>query len=348
MLRRVWALLSLFLALPLFLAAETLPDQIPSIVGSVNTINGDPVGDARIEARDPLTGSVVASAYTRDNGGFRLMGVPPGAYEIRAVSRFLETHTVVLLKAAVPAAAAVVKLQFPNLTLPWRTAAESPTVSVHELKSPKKVKALLGDVRKELLRDDEASNRSAVKQVDTALELEPGNSEALTLRGLLKLRTNDNAGALDDLDRSAKADPFSALTFLTLGIAFNRMGKTEDAGRALERAITLDPRGWQTYYEMSKVWLKKGDNAHALRYVEQAQGLSPKDFPPTHLVRASALLGLGYRMQAVTELQEYVDREPPSESVSQARRLLQRLVSSGGNQGPEPGATEMTSSVNSR
>ncbi len=334
MLRRLWALLSLLLALPLFVASETIPaNPTPSIVGSVQTDKGDPVGDVRIEARDPQTGNVVASAYTRDNGGFKLMTVPPGSYEIRAFSRFLEAHTAVLLKATAPAAAAVVKLQLPNLKLPWRSGPESPTVSVHELKSPKKIKTLLDEARKQLLRDDQAANMSALKPVDAALELEPDNSEALTLRGIVKLRVNDNDGALADLDRSAQINPFSSLTFVTLGIVFNRSGKPEDAGRALERAISLDPRGWQSYYEMAKVWLKKGDSVHALRCIDRAQSLAPKDFPPTHLVRASALLGLGYRAQAVTELQEYVDREPPSGAVSEARRLLGQLEIEAGSPG---------------
>lgn len=325
---RAVSLLSCLFACSLSLAAESSEPNLQaanlaSITGVVTTRDGRPVSDARVEAVDPSTGDLVASAYSRRNGSFQMEDVPLGSYEVHAKSGFFETRATVLLKSAGNAAAAMVRLLFPrDFRSSQRRKEETATISVTRLQHSGKIGKQIRKIRQAL---HENKNDEAGKHIDAAMRIDANNGEVLTFAGLLKMRRDENEAALEYLDRAAKIDPYFSLTYLGLGALFNRTSHYADAERALERAATLDPASWQAYFEMAKTMVGKGEYSRAVTYADRARALAPADFAPIHLVRANALMALKDFREAATELQAYVDRDDSSVAVQRAKVMLSHI-----------------------
>ncbi len=56
-----------------------------SVSGTLRTVQGAAIPNARIELLDNSTGQLKDSIYTNPNGSFTLMRIPDGSYEIVAV-----------------------------------------------------------------------------------------------------------------------------------------------------------------------------------------------------------------------------------------------------------------------
>ena len=110
-----------------------------------------------------------------------------------------------------------------------------------------------------------------------------------------------------------------------MAAGLNQLGKFDDALRSASRAATLAPTAWQAYFEMAQASVGKADYSHALQPLAKAEGLAPKDFPPIHLVRAHAMLGLRDYSNAVTELEAFLKLAPHDPSSAAAREALERV-----------------------
>jgi len=134
---------------------------------------------------------------------------------------------------------------------------------------------------------------------------------------------NDGATAdgMGDFQAAIKADPNYALAYTTLGAALNESQKFEDATRTLLRAVAIQPRAWQAYYELAKASLGQGDYKTALKNVSKACEIS-QEYPPVHLVRAHAMLGLKMYEDAVSELELYLTQDPSGSGADSARKTL--------------------------
>jgi len=105
-----------------------------SISGTLHTVQGVPVANARVELLDGGTGQVKDSTYTNPNGSFTLMRIADGIYEVVAVSGLEETRERLQVHG---------ELSMLNLVL--RRAGESATragnratVSVAQMKVPER------------------------------------------------------------------------------------------------------------------------------------------------------------------------------------------------------------------
>jgi tetratricopeptide (TPR) repeat protein len=107
-----------------------------------------------------------------------------------------------------------------------------------------------------------------------------------------------------------------------MGAVFNTEEKFDDAIRTLQRGEALSPNSWQAYYELGKAFTAKGQYEPALRQLEKAQALAPRDYPPLHLIKARAMMGLNNYAEEMAELQKYLDKEPQGANSEQARKML--------------------------
>jgi predicted Zn-dependent protease len=285
-----------------------------NVSGSVKTLDGRPVSDARIEVKDLTNGSILTNTFSKTNGAFELYNIPQGSYEVVATKGVSQTHE----RVSVLPGMAFVSLQIAG---PVSDAGNGATVSVAQYRVP-------GKARKEFNKAQKAFNDNkfdeAKQHAGKALEIYPTFAEALTLRGILAVNDHNTESGLADLQNAMKCDSNYALAYFAYGATMNQEQKFDDAIRTLERGVSIAPDAWQGQFEMAKAALGKGDYKRALKSVNQAEKLLDKDYPPMHLVKAHALLGVKQYDAAVAELEGYLKKEPNSSLSASARQTLNR------------------------
>lgn len=284
-----------------------------SLSGSVNTLDGRPLDQARVELHDILTGAMVGNTYSRSNGSFELYNIPKGSYEVVATKGVVESRERVDLAMDI----VNVNLKMGN---PVNGAGgDGSTVSVAQYKVPSKA-------RKEFDKAQNAFNEGkfdeAKTRVNKALEIYERFAEALTLRGIVEANAKDFESAQADLQKAIQYDSNYGLAYFAMGATLNQLGKFDDAVRTLERGVAVKPDGWQGYFELSKATLAKKDFKAALKNATAAEKLSNDVYAPIHVVKAHALMGLKEYQAAVGEFERFLDREPQSPMAASAHRSM--------------------------
>lgn len=281
----------------------------------VRDTNNRVVSNARLELRDFRTGTLAAQGYTRPNGAFELVA-PDGEYELivqQGVSEARQRVSVGTFET--------------NVVVQLTTASSSgvggaTTVSVAALRAPKKA-------RKEFAKAEEAyydgNFESALKHLAKALEVFPKFANALALKGILLLREKQVEQAAVVLDQAIHADPGYALSYTVLASACNSQGRWDDALRAVERAVALAPASWQAHFEKARALLGKGDFDRALRAINAAATRDGKGYPPIHLVRAHAFIGLKNYQAAIMEFEQFIRTEPDGADAMRARQSISNI-----------------------
>src|SRR5262245_25568716 len=201
----------------------SLSRSLTSISGLIRTGEGRPAKDARIEVHDRQSGQVIAQAYANASGSFEV-NVPQGTYEVVGQLGLEEARETVYVQATT----AMVSLRLPGAAP--AEAGNGYSVSVAQMKVPEKARKAF---KKAQAAMDKEKVDEAHKYVAEALEVYPEYSEALTLRGILSLGSNNLQEAMTDLQRAIKADNNYATAYLALGAAYNALSQFDDALRVL-------------------------------------------------------------------------------------------------------------------
>jgi Flp pilus assembly protein TadD len=166
----------------------------------------------------------------------------------------------------------------------------------------------------------------AMTLLNRALELEPDNSQAVLLRGAVRLALSDYAGARADYDHAVDLDPADLEAVMGQGRVAYADGRFTDAVVSFSVAMRLDPadpsalaaRG-ASYYQ-----LRRFDRALSdYRALAAANGHSPA----SRYGEITALMRLGRRDEARTLIKEMLDESPID---SLALSLLVRLGAEAG------------------
>ena len=289
-----------------------------NISGSLNTMDGRPLADARIELHD-LTGTILGHTYSHANGSFELYNIPKGNYEIVATKGVSETRE--RLDLAMGDSQVSLKMSNPVNDVGNGNGA---TVSVSQYKVPAKARNEFNKAEKAF---NDGKYDEAQARVNKALGIYQQFAEALTLRGILQVNAKQVQQGQADLQQAIQYDPNYAIAYFAMGASLNQEGKYDEAFRALEHGIAVKPDGWQGYFEIAKASLAKGDYQAALKNVDKAAQLSNDVYAPLHVVRAHALMGLKQYQPAVAELELYLNREPQGAVAASARRTLDQAKS---------------------
>jgi Flp pilus assembly protein TadD len=323
MISRALSLIVIFFAVNTVVNAQTIgsvsPDSFPgrnlnSISGLIRTAEGMPAKDAHIEIHDRQTGQIVAQSYANSSGSFELH-VPVGVYEVVGQMGLEEARETV----SVEAGDAMVSLRLPGVQP--AQSGDRFSVSVAQMKVPEKARKAL---KKAQAAMDKQNFEEAGKYVDEALKLHPDYSEALTVRGILKLDANKMEEALADFHKALECDSNYATAYLALGAAYNALAKFDEALRVLDRGLGLSPTSWQGYFELGKAFLGKANYEASIRQLNKAENLQPK-YSLIHLVKAHALLGMKNYSQAMSELEFYLEQNPQGKDSVDARQTLERV-----------------------
>jgi hypothetical protein len=171
--------------------AGGMMNQMGAITGSVLSLAGKPMGDVQVQLQSASGGGSINTTYTDKSGVFSFNGLPPGSYEVIAVSGMYQASDRVEVSGMTTSA----NLRIPVRENPPNDGGGSNTISVSQYRVPEKA-------REEFLKAREASAKSkmeeAHKHVQRALELYPNYADALTLRAIFALTDRDPASALNN------------------------------------------------------------------------------------------------------------------------------------------------------
>jgi tetratricopeptide (TPR) repeat protein len=293
---------------------RNVTDATGSIVGEIRSLDNRPVQNARVKLQSLLNKTILFTVTDAD-GNFEFRLVPNGSYILSIFEGLHETTERIDIMES--------RAQI-ELTIGTKVQSSTdgePTVSINQLGVPDKAREAL---QKALEAWHVNRLADADKYLDKALASYPRYAVALTLRGLIASDGHPEL-ACEYFQKAIEYDPNYAPARLALGSEYNRLGRFDDAARTLDRALAIAPTSWQGYYELSVTSLGKGDFKAALRFVEKASSLVPIEFPPMHVVKGYALLGLQNKLAASTELTTFLREAPDSPLASRARQMLESL-----------------------
>jgi tetratricopeptide (TPR) repeat protein len=284
-----------------------------SLIGRVATADGQPAAGIRIEVRD-ATSAVTLDTSTRQDGSFEVNNLTEGNYEVLAQAEHSSVRAYVTIQFG---------LSSIDLRLPANAAqSRRPTVSVAAMMVPAKARDAYDKARQRF-----ASGKLDQSQrfLDRALQLYPGFSEALTLRGMVETKNGQFQAAQRDLEQAIQEDASYGPAYTVLGAVYNSEGLYDEALHTLDHGAEVSPGVWQTYVELTRASIGKGQYQEGLRFAARAEQLNGNSFAPLHLLKAYAMVPLKLYQEARRELQMYLEQEPKGPGAEQAQLLLVRL-----------------------
>ncbi len=279
------------------------------INGAVRALDNSPITDARLELRELSTGAV-HSQFTGAGGTFEFCNLSGGYYELTATQGL--TQATERLSVELGSYSVVMHLDVNA------NDRNHQTMSVAQMQVPGKARNELHKAE-ELLQKDKLDG--ARHHLEKALEIYPRYAQAHMALGFIDLQQQRFQDASGELENSIQMDPNTTMAYVGLGAAYNALGRFDDALRTLDNGKHLSPSAWQFAFESSKAQLGKHDFNACLQQVNRAQQLLKAEYPPIHLVKAHALMGLKAYDAAVDELEKYLSGHP--QDAAQATQTLQ-------------------------
>ena len=138
--------------------------------------------------------------------------------------------------------------------------------AIARLQRNKPAYAAFDEARKALKKGD---SRTALKQVDKAIKIEPREALFYGLRGEIKAAQGKDRAAIKDLDRAVALNPNYFRPLLARGMARRTIGDAVGAKRDLERSLALLPTA-DGYYGLGRAAQADGRRDQAVDYYRKA------------------------------------------------------------------------------
>lgn len=134
-----------------------------------------------------------------------------------------------------------------------------------------------------------------------------------------------NEAAIDELRQLTDIHGADLESLTTLATWLEEAGRTQEAAAVLERAIQVYPFDRETHQKLGDLFMGTGEAAMAVREFRALLALQPPDEAAAHYQLARALLRLGQRVEAKSEVLSSLEIAPGYEP---AQELLLTLVES--------------------
>ncbi len=165
---------------------------------------------------------------------------------------------------------------------------------------------------------------SAMAMADAAIAKDPRYGAAFKLRGDIRQKKSDLAGALEDYDTAEDLTPNDPRLYVSRGAARITSGNLKGALRDLDRAAQLAPNDPDVYYNRACALYLGELNKDALRDARHALDLKPDHAEALYL--SGVIKGEEYREEAgLDEIAEAIRLNPaiPGALMSQAVLLYE-------------------------
>jgi tetratricopeptide (TPR) repeat protein len=131
--------------------------------------------------------------------------------------------------------------------------------------------------------------------IERALNLNPGDSDALALQAIIALVQNQKEKALEVATRATTSAPYSATALIALSFAQQAMFDLAGARASLQKAVELDPQNALAWARLAEIWSSSGYLDRALDAAKKAVALDPT------LSRTQTVLGFAYLTEVRTK-----------------------------------------------
>jgi tetratricopeptide (TPR) repeat protein len=149
----------------------------------------------------------------------------------------------------------------------------------------------------------------AIGEFNQALATNPKLSGALNGRGYAYFNSGDSGKALVDLNGAIEGDPKLPAAYVTRGLVFSSMGEQQRAIDDLTSATRLGPDMWQAYSNLGFVYSKMRQFDKAIPAFDEALRLAPKN-ASIYNGRAWANMNLGNPDAAIPDLKQAISFAP--------------------------------------
>jgi tetratricopeptide (TPR) repeat protein len=131
--------------------------------------------------------------------------------------------------------------------------------------------------------------------IEKALQLMPGNSDAIALQAVIAVARNERGKALDLAKKAVEGNPHSASARIALSYALQANFDLRGALASLKEAVKLEPENALAWARLAELRLSFGELKQALKAAKRAASLNPD------LARTQTVLGFAYLMQIDTK-----------------------------------------------
>lgn len=122
---------------------------------------------------------------------------------------------------------------------------------------------------------------SALEACGKALENDPENYKALSLKGIIQAFDVSPEEGIATIKESLAINPDYVQAFYDMAMA-QKLGKHYDESIAyFQKVLAADPKNTWSYYGITTNYADKRDKEHALQYLKKAIDLSPADVKQT-------------------------------------------------------------------
>jgi GT2 family glycosyltransferase/glycosyltransferase involved in cell wall biosynthesis/Flp pilus assembly protein TadD len=166
---------------------------------------------------------------------------------------------------------------------------------------------------------------SALRDLDTAIELKPDYAEALYQRGVLNALVGRVKEARSDFERVTGVDPNDSRAYNNLGCIHFQTGEGEAAENAFTRAMEADPANWEARKNLADLYLASGRGQRGMEmYLDLLQ--RHNDRPEVHISVAEVFASQGDTATAVTLLKSAARLAPADRGILDALAALEKAA----------------------
>jgi tetratricopeptide (TPR) repeat protein len=166
---------------------------------------------------------------------------------------------------------------------------------------------------------------SAVRHLNKALQLAPGNPAVNYLVAVGYLQTHQASQAVPYLEKALSIDPDDVDALVTLGGIRYEQGDNAGAIDLLAKAVTAAPDRWQAQWMLASAYLREKKYKEARDHAELALKAGKDKAERARLVLGEAQAELGNRTEAAVMFEEFLKQNPDDPNASRVREWVKQL-----------------------
>jgi len=112
---------------------------------------------------------------------------------------------------------------------------------------------------------------------EQVLQIEPENSVAFYLLGLIEMQRHNNEAALVLLQKAIQFNPAVPAYYGNLGTIFQKQGNLTEALKCYQQIIVLEPHSIQAHNNIGAILKAQGKWTEAIEYYQRALAINPKE-----------------------------------------------------------------------
>lgn len=267
-----------------------------------------------------LTGPVVSTTYTRNNGDFQIDGLGAGDYVLEITAKDYDAHreTITLSdgsRLGIPIFLAKIGMK--------ALASMQMSISAHQLSVPHKA---FDEFEKGMtLVYGKSDYRGGINQFQLAIRDFPTYYEAYAEQGSAYYQLQDTKNAEESLRKSIELSSGQyADAIFTLAAIETDNKQYDEAEKIARQGIAADSSSWRGPFELARALnaLKRPDEAE--KYARQSRDMMP-DNPPVYLLLANIHIQKKDLTALARDLDDYLRLSPVGPEADQARKTRARV-----------------------